>query len=112
MKTKYVLQSCITEAVSIITGIVEYDFFYYTNVFVFLYSFDKEICCRRTKLSEKFKMLKYKKINRLWDQRKEIMISDGQTMKSSCLDILWRYENFLSILLKALFFFQIYPTTN
>ena len=65
-------------------SIVWYDFIYYTDAFVFVYSFDKEICCRRTKLSENFKFLKYKKINRLWDQRKQIIISDGQTMKSSC----------------------------
>ena len=33
------------------------------------------------KRSENFKVLKYKKFNRLWDQRKQIMISGGQTMK-------------------------------
>ena len=69
METECFLR-CIMKGVSIIAGIVEYDFFYYTDVFVFLYSFDKEICCRRTKRSENFKVLNYKKYNRLWDQRK------------------------------------------
>ena len=59
--------------------------FFITQMFLFfLYSFDKEICCRKTKLPENFKVLKYKKINRLWHQRKQIMIPDKQTMKSSC----------------------------
>ena len=59
--------------------------FFVTQMFLFfLYSFDKEICCRKTKRSENFKVLKYKKINRLWNQRKQIMITDRQTMKSSC----------------------------
>ena len=83
MKTECFLQRCITKGVSIIAGIVEYDLFYYTDVFDLLYSFDKQICCRQTKRSENFKVLKYKTFNRLWDQRKQIVISDGQTMKSS-----------------------------
>ena len=39
MQTKCVLQRCITKGVSITTVIVKYDFFYYTYVFVSLYSF-------------------------------------------------------------------------
>ena len=62
METECVLPRCITKGVSIITGIVEYDFFYYTDIFAFLYSFDKEICCRWMKLSRNYKMLKYKKL--------------------------------------------------
>ena len=58
METKCVLQRCITKGVSIITVIVKNDFFYYTYIFVSLYSFDKEIRCRRKKLSENFKVLK------------------------------------------------------
>ena len=70
MKTECFLQSCIMKGVSIIAGIVEYDLFYYADVFDFLYSFNKQICCRQTKHSENFKVLKYKTFNRLWDQRK------------------------------------------
>ena len=69
--------------VSIITSMAEYDFFPYT-CFCFLYSFDREICCRWMKLSGNFKVLKYTHFNRLWDQRKQTMTSDGQKMKSSC----------------------------
>ena len=42
METECILQRCITKVVSIITGIVEYDLFYYTDVFVSLHSLDKE----------------------------------------------------------------------
>ena len=52
--------------------------------FFYLYLFAKGICFRQTKLSESFKLLKYKNVNRLSDQRKQVMVSDGQTMKSSC----------------------------
>ena len=37
METECVLQRCITKGVSIITGIVEYDFFI-TQMFLFLYT--------------------------------------------------------------------------
>ena len=70
METECILQHCIMKGVSIIMGIVAYEFFYYADVFVLLYSFDTEICCRRMKLSKNFKVLEYKKFNRFWDQTK------------------------------------------
>ena len=93
METESILQGCITKGISIIKGIVECDFFYYTDVFAFLYSLGKEFFCRQMKLPENVKVLKNEKFNRLWDHRKQIMISDGQTIKSSCFfELVWNIK--------------------